>query len=512
VSGRLPFDPKKMAAARGDAGAGGEGGTTGAGGAKDGPITVAQLAGLLEQAVSRVARPLKVLGEVSNFTDRTHWYFSLKDADAVVSCVMFKSSAVRAGFVPTVGQQVVVGGYCEYYRPQGRVTFRCDSIEPVGAGALELALRKLIEEVRGLGWLDASRKRALPFFPRRIAVVTSRTGAALQDVLNTVQRRCPGIEVCLVDTIVQGADAAPRVAGAINWVSANAERLGIDVVIVTRGGGSMEDLWAFNDRAVAEAIVRCAVPVAAAIGHESDTTLAELVADERCATPTQAAMRCTPDREELREQVGALADRLRQGMSAELRRARERAINEARHLVAAVRQAGAAAGTRVERLSARLETHKPAAVYERRRARLDEAERALTRVLRERVAGIDLDERQAGLDAALAGLVRRSAERLEGARRQLELVGPQSVLSRGYSVTFGPDGKAIRSAGAVRGGDGLVTRLADGRVESVVRGEGVADPVPRATPMPAVNVPSARPTRRGRRGRGMAEDGPGLFG
>lgn len=471
-----------------------------------GPLTVAQLAGLVEQAVAKLPRALRVVGEVSNFTDRTHWYFSLKDAEAVVSCVMFQSAARRAGFTPAVGQQVVVTGSCEFYRPQGRLTFRVEAIEPVGAGALELALRKLIEECRALGWLDVSRKRELPSFPRGIAVVTSRTGAALQDVLDTVRRRCPGIPVSLVDTIVQGPEAAPRVAAAIRWVSANAARLGIDVLIVTRGGGSMEDLWAFNDRAVAEAIVGCSVPVAAAIGHESDTTLAELVADERCATPTQAAMRCTPDRAELLEQVDALADRLRQSVQAEARRLRERAVSVGRHLVLSARQRVADAARRLDRGSARLESHKPAAVYERRRARLAEAERLLHKAVARRLAAIDLAAPARDLDAALVAATKSAGARLTLAQRTLELIGPQSVLARGYSVTFGPDGQVLRSAAGVHAGQPLTTRLADGRVESIVRGEGVADPVPEATPMPA-----ARPVRVRRRGP-RRDDGPGLFG
>lgn len=445
-----------------------------------GALTVSQAAAMIDGAIrTGVPGAIRIVGEVSNFTDRTHWYFAVKDAECVLSCIMFGARARAAGFTPAAGQQVVITARAEFYKPQGRVTLNVERIEPVGVGALELQLKRLIEDVRALGWLDPERKRPLPRFPRRIAVVTSKTGAALQDVINTALRRCPAVELCFIDTLVQGAGAAPLVAAAINWVSDAATRLGIEAVIVTRGGGSMEDLWAFNERVVAEAIVKCAVPVVAAIGHETDTTVAELVADERCATPTQAAMRLTPDRASLLEQVEMVTGRL-SGAAAGLARERRRHGREvARHLLMQMRERVSTAARRIGALGTRLERVKPAAVYERRRARLDAA------ALR--------------LSAAVLGLARRERERLTGFDRQLNLVGPQAVLARGYSVTIKADGGVVREPTDVRAGDELITRLAEGSVKSVVKGS-VPDALPAQRRIGAVRRPG--PAR---------DDGPGLF-
>lgn len=509
--GRLPFDPAKMSAA-----------TPAAPKPPDtapGTLRVAQVAAILESALrDHVPRGLRVVGEVSNFTDRTHWYFNLKDADAVVSCVMFQFAARKAGFTPATGQEVVVTGNVEFYKPQGKVTFRVEKIEPVGAGALELAYRKLVEEIRALGWMDIARKRPLPAFPRRVAVITSRTGAALQDVLDTLKRRCPAVEVCLLDTLVQGPAAAPAIATAINWLSANAATLAIDTLIVTRGGGSMEDLWAFNDRAVAQAIVNCSIPVAAAIGHEIDTTIAELVADERCATPTQAAMRCSPDRAALTEQLEATAARLDQSLRVESRRARERYSAASRGLLSTARAIVSTSARRLESLAGRLEAHRPAAVYERRRARVDQSADRLAAALRRRLDRLDLHRLALDLQLAASTALRSAIDRAAAAQRQLELVGPRSVLDRGYSVTLRPDGRAVRAPADVQPGDQLITRLADGAIRSTVRPDkphpdSAGDPshtstapIPKPTPMPLV-PPRSRPPRRP-----QPDTGPGLFG
>jgi len=483
---RLPFDPAKMAVARkgasGNAPAGGTGPASGtasspaaaAASAAAGAMSVSQLAAVIDEAVKdHIARPLRVVGEVSNFTDRTHWYFSMKDAGATISCVMFQFSAKKAGFTPAVGSEVVVTGFVDYYAPQGRISLRVEKIEPVGAGALELEFRRLCEELRGLGYFAPERKRPLPAFAARIAVVTSRTGAALQDVIDTCRRRSPHIEVCLIDVLVQGAAAAPAVAAAVEWVSANAARLEIDTLIVTRGGGSMEDLWAFNDRRVAEAIVRCSIPVAAAIGHETDTTIAELVADVRCATPTQAAMRATPDAAAVREQIDVARRRLSAGLLGTVTRSRQRLVSEARALGSAVRGAVSGRSRRVEQCSARLEQFKPAAVYEKRRAAVMLAGSRLHAAVARRVREareVDAASAADRLEGSLAQRVRADRERHVSLDRQIELVGPSSVLARGYSVTFGPDGTALRRAEDARPGQVISTKLAEGTVASTVNG------------------------------------------
>ncbi|MGD9790772.1 MAG: exodeoxyribonuclease VII large subunit [Phycisphaerales bacterium] len=469
---------------------------------KGSPLSVSQLSARIDTALSTgIPGTISVVGEVSNFTDRTHWYFGLKDADAVVSCVMFQSAARKAKIRPGDGQSIVARGRVEFYAKSGRVSFIVDSIEPVGVGALELAFRKLCEEIRALGWFADERKRALPAFPRKIGVVTSRTGAALQDVLDTMRRRCPAVGVVLADVRVQGEGSAGEVARAIATLGARHRALGVDAILVTRGGGSMEDLWAFNEKVVAEAIVRSPIPVVAAIGHETDTTIAELVADVRAATPTQAAMRLTPDREDLARQADSMRRRLhgacaratriyaerlrglerRPGIArpeTSLAMARERMLTAVDSLGDAVQEAMTEAGRNAEGMATRLRLNRPSArlamlasSVERSRLRLEGAWDGVP--LRARLESA-MDRLRQVVQSRVVG----QRKDVESAERTLEAVGPAEVLRRGFSVTLGADGRAIRSVGAVTPGDRLTTVVADGRVESVVDGSAKG-PTPR---------------------------------
>ncbi len=462
------------------------------------PITVSQLALLINRALrDQLTTGLKVVGEVGQFRERTHWYFDVKDAGALISCVMFASSARRAGFVPSVGQQVLLTGRVEFYDKGGRTQFMVDRIEPIGAGALDLAFRRLCEELRAMGWFEEGRKRALPMLPRRVAVVTSRGAAALQDVLDTARRRAPGVPIGLVDVRVQGEGAAEQVAAAVRGLSAAHERLGVDVVLVTRGGGSMEDLWAFNERIVAEAIVACPIPVVAAIGHETDTTIAELVADVRGATPTQAAMRIFPDSGALRRQLRSMGERLGLQVSRQVRidrerlrglarhplmsdpgtlidRGRERLTSDVRHMVSGVRADLQHRRSRLDRLSARLERHRPASVYAGREAGLRLAMARLESAVAVRLARADVGPAAARLRSAVLGLLERRNGALQSAARGLDLVGPHGVLRRGYSMTLRSDGRAVRSTADVSPGLTVTTRLADGSFDSRVVGDGTA--------------------------------------
>lgn len=446
------------------------------------PLTVTALAARInEKLTAGFPDSVRVLGEISNFTNRTHWYFAIKDAGAVLNCVMFAGRAKGHRFVPANGQSVVVTAKVEVYEPQGKLTLIAEKIEPVGVGALDEAYQRLVAELRTLGWFEAERKRALPVFPRRLAVITSRKGAALADVLNTMARRCPGVEVCLIDCLVQGAAAAPDVTRAVGWVSANAAREGIDALLVTRGGGSIEDLWAFNDRSVAQAVLECSVPVVAAIGHETDTTIVELVADARASTPTQAAMLLTPDRDALRQELLQNGRRLYLTVKRDLVTLREGTESDRRRLVGELRNRLSAGHSTLARLSARLERCRPAAQHARRTAAVDAAASRLNSALRSR-----LREARHGLErqgdravAAERALLAACSQRLASASRQLTLVGPVSVLQRGYSVTYRADGSVVRGPQDVKTGEAMVTRLAEGRIESVV-GKSLAAPLPKA--------------------------------
>ncbi|MFT3685030.1 MAG: exodeoxyribonuclease VII large subunit [Phycisphaerales bacterium] len=392
-----------------------------------------------------------------------------------------RGACAAQGFVPANGQSVVVTAKVEVYEPQGKLTLIAEKIEPVGLGALEEAYRRLVAELRGLGWFEPERKRALPVFPRRVAVITSAKGAALADVRNTMQRRCPGVELCLIDCLVQGGSAAPDVARAVAWVSANAAKEGIEALLVTRGGGSMEDLWAFNERIVAEAVRNCSVPVVAAIGHETDVTIVELVADARASTPTQAAMLLTPDREALRQELTQNGRRLYLTVKRDLTSLREGLDADRRHLVSGTRERLSFAATTVARLSARLERCKPASQHAKRSAAVEVAMGRLHTALRARlrVERQSLDALHERVEAVQRAAFAAAAQRLASAGRQLSLVGPVSVLQRGYSVTYRADGRVVRGPADVKAGEAMVTRLAEGRIESVV-GKSLSAPLPRA--------------------------------
>ncbi len=426
--GRLPFNARRD---RDDAGA-----TPPP--APSRPLPVRALAAMIDDAL-RTGLPAKVIveGEVSGFRERTHWYFDLKDADAVVACVVFASSAAKLKPIGD-GDRVVMHGRVEFYARAGKVSLIATRVEHTGAGEQDAALRALVEEIRALGWLDPERKRRLPAFPSRVAVVTSRSGAALQDVLATLRRRSPMLRVLLADTPVQGAAAPRAIAARIDELSSLAGEAGIDAVIVTRGGGSAEDLAAFNDKGVARAIVECAVPVVAAIGHETDTTIAELVADVRAATPTQAAVLVAPDADAVTEMIemhrsrlsfavsravassagelASVADRLRRGGAAGRVREQVRRLDAATG--GAVRSGAHALAVRqhrLNRLEIRLASARPDRLLARRQA--TQAARLADATARLRAA----------MRARLTGASRRAA----ASARELHAVGPVEVLRRG---------------------------------------------------------------------------------
>ena len=481
MDGYLPFDPDKIKppekpkpARRERARGAGDGG-------KD-ALSVSEVTARIKAVLeSHTDRPLRVVGEVSNFNDRGHWYFSLKDEKDVLSCVMWSSASKKMGFVPERGLSVVATGRLDYYGPQGKLQLYVDRLEPVGAGALELRYQQLVEQLRERGWFDAEAKRELPGFAEHVAVVTSATSAAVADVIKTARQRWAGCKLSVVDVRVQGEGAAGEVAAAIGALSREAEGRGIDAIIVTRGGGSLEDLWAFNEVVVAEAIRACAVPVVAAIGHETDVTIAELVADRRCSTPTQAAMAVVPDGGVEAERVGQIRDRLvggvkRRGEVAKLKLAAIERMEMFRTPAGPIVLRRRDVEHVRQRLVAAMETR-----LGREKVGLAEKERVLATVepggvldrARERVAG--LRER---LVVAGRGAVEKQTGRLEALERQLEAIGPQRVLERGYSLTLDAEGRVVDSVDAVKQGDRVRTRVADGSFESEVTGRQKVDREP----------------------------------
>jgi exodeoxyribonuclease VII large subunit len=442
------------------------------GNGSDSAITVSQLATKIDHAIKGgLPDRFMVLGEISSLSHRTHYYFSLKDEHSVINAVIFASSAKRMSYTPTHGDSVIAKGRVEYYAPSGRISLIVTSMIPVGEGELERQYKQRCDALRAKGWFDPSTKHSLPTFPRRIAAVTSKDSAAIADVINTMGKRCPAIELLVVDVRVQGEQAAPQIAEAIGRLNASTDRLGIDAIILTRGGGSLEDLWAFNELEVAQAIHDSTLPIVAAIGHETDTTIAELVADERCATPTQAAMRLTPDREALNEQLASVLGRLDRTVRSEIRYEQQRlakiagsaSMSDPRHIIdmhrdrlqARVDRMGSAlsrisAGARgnLDRLAIRLARHQPTAVHARREERLVQIHARIGRVMERVIA------------------TRR--EVLGALERELIAIGPAQVLARGFTVTTKPDGALVRSITEISPGEIMVTAFADGKVRSRV--------------------------------------------
>lgn len=447
---------------------------------RDEPLSVGEVAQLIKGALDAgLPTRLRVVGEVSNFSNRTHWFFSLKDATGTLNCVCFASSARRIRSTIANGEQVIATGRIDFYEEAGRVQLYVDAIEPVGAGPLEVQLRKLMEELREAGFFAAEHKRPLPPVPRRIAVVTSRSAAALQDVIDTARRRFPPARLLLYDVRVQGTAAAGEIAAAVRHLSEHGPALGIDAILLTRGGGSIEDLWAFNERIVAEALRECRLPTVAAIGHETDLTVAELVADVRAATPTQAVMALLPEAAALEQQVRATHDRLRRGVQRRLDTANSRLDAVANHPI--FRRPAAvidAASQRLERASSGLRRALTARLP-MARAQLDRAQREahatlVRRIHREARRIDDIDTR---LRTVIDHRLTTARSTLDHLDRTLHAIGPHKVLQRGYTYTLTPDGSLLRDAADARAAGQLTTVFHDGRVNSTV-----TDPHSRSAP------------------------------
>ncbi len=456
-------------------------------------ITVGQLSELIKDTLEQqIPSPLRVIGEVSNLSNRGHWYFSLKDELAVVSCVAWSSSAKKFGFTPCDGDEVVATGHVSHYSPQGRTQLYVTRLEPVGAGALELEFRRLCAELRDAGYFEPDHKIPTPIFPRRIAVITSKESAAVQDVIATAKQRCPAVGLLIVDVRVQGDGAAQQVANAIRWVDSNHVLLGVDAVLVTRGGGSIEDLWAFNERIVADAAFACELPLVAAIGHESDTTVIELVADARCATPTQAAVLLVPAAAELHKQIvhahGRLQTLLQRRIETGqhrlvtiqrneifrrpelvLQRAAQRVDELSHRLRNATRQRLARRRIHIEQLAGRLSALGPGAIVSRQHQRLAVLTDRLERAVRHRIdqrSQIRTLHRE--LFTAHRHVLRHARQRITGFDARLIAADPLLVVQRGFSVTQLPDGSVVRSTGQITPGVRVTTRVADGQFDSVV--------------------------------------------
>ncbi len=379
--------------------------------------------GLLERDPELAA--VWVKGELSNckiYPSSGHMYFTLKDDSAAIAGVMWRSEVQRLRFRPQDGMQVLIWGSIGVYESAGKYQLYAREMEPAGVGALYLQLEELKQKLAAEGVFAAERKRPLPYLPRKVGLVTSPAGAALRDMITVARRRWPGVHLVLAPAAVQGAEAPPSLVAALALI---ARVPGVDVVICGRGGGSLEELWAFNDERVVRAIAACPVPVISAVGHETDTTLSDFAADRRAATPSNAAELAVPEAAALRGLIDGL--RLQLGQALRRRLTVERG--------------------RVGVLLSRATQARPQARVAQGRQRVDELAQRLTLLVRRR-----LDREQGRLQRAAAAL---------------EAMSPLAVLGRGYAIAF-KDGKVVRDAAALAPGDKIRVRLMRGQVETTV--------------------------------------------
>jgi exodeoxyribonuclease VII large subunit len=433
-------------------------------------LSVGQLSRLIKKSIEDTIRTVWVAGEISNLRPAGpsgHLYFTLKDAESQIPCAMWRGMAARLRFEPENGMQVVASGKVDVYLPQGRYQLIVDTLEPRGVGALQLRFEQLKEKLSREGLFAPERKRPLPFLPLKLALVTSPTGAAVQDMLRTLRTRCPLTELYVYPVRVQGEGSALEVAAAIAHL--NLAMPDLDVLIVGRGGGSIEDLWAFNEEPVARAIHASRIPVISAVGHETDTTIADFVADVRALTPTDGAVKAVPRLEDLILALGDHDAKLRRALKsrADLARAQLDALRDGRAL-GRVEEVAAFHAQRLDDLAARLNAGiGQAAGYLRERLDLyrNALQAGLPALTRE--AGRRTTDLEALLKTHAGRILDASKARLSQAAAQLEALSPVAILARGYSITQREsDGRILREAAEVKPGERLVTRLGKGRVVS----------------------------------------------
>jgi exodeoxyribonuclease VII large subunit len=434
-------------------------------------------------SVSRLNREVRVLlerglgviwieGELSNFSQPPsgHWYFTLKDRDAQLRCAMFRTKNTLVGFTPRAGTQVLLRGRISVYEAKGEYQLIAEHLEEAGVGALKREFERLKTRLQAEGLFALERKRALPRFPRRVGVITSPTGAAVRDILHILARRFPPASVLIYPAPVQGAAAVPALVSALKSAAARAE---CDVLILARGGGSLEDLWAFNDERLARAIHACTLPIVSGVGHEIDFTIADFVADARAPTPSAAAELVVPDGRACLEVLERAGQRLLSAVRRELR----------------------ASGGRLGALEGRLQVSHPGVRLQQQAQRLDDLalrlsaavhtqlqrdgrrvaeaharllHRSPRHLLAERCAAHErLDAR---LRMAWSAQHQSAAHRLALAQRALDAVSPLATLSRGFAIVTRADGTLVSDAASVAVGEEIEARLASGVLNARVTG------------------------------------------
>ncbi|WP_313131363.1 exodeoxyribonuclease VII large subunit [Pseudescherichia vulneris] len=439
-------------------------------------FTVSRLNQTVRLLLEREVGQVWISGEISNFTQPAsgHWYFTLKDDTAQVRCAMFRNSNRRVTFRPQHGQQILVRASITLYEPRGEYQIIVESMQPAGEGLLQQKYEQLKAKLAAEGLFDQQSKQPLPSPAHCVGVITSKTGAALHDILHVLKRRDPSLPVVIYPTAVQGEDAPGQIVRAIALANSRKE---CDVLIVGRGGGSLEDLWSFNDERVARAIFASQIPIVSAVGHETDVTIADFVADLRAPTPSAAAEMVSRNQLELLRQLQSGQQRLEMAMDyylanltrrftqlehrlqqqhPQLRLARQQTVLERlrQRMTYAMDNQLKRSGQRQQRMTQRLNQHSPQPRIHRAQNRVQQLEYRLAQLMSARLSA--------------------TRERFGNAMTHLDAVSPLATLARGYSVTTATDGNVLKQTKQVKAGDVLTTRLVDGWVESEVKGVTVA--------------------------------------
>jgi exodeoxyribonuclease VII large subunit len=438
--------------------------------------TVSQVTSLIKTVLeNNLPGRLVVAGQISDWKLHSsgHCYFSLKDEGAVLPCVMWGSNFAKVKFKPENGLAILGTGYIDVYEPQGKYQFYIESMQPAGVGALQLAFEQMVKRLAAEGLFDEAHKKPLPKYPMRIGILTSESGAAVHDIVDSIWNRWPCVKLYFYPVSVQGAEAAGEIAAAIQDVNRRNNKLKLDVLIVGRGGGSLEDLWAFNEEVLVRAIYNSKIPIISAVGHEVDTTIADLVADARASTPTKAGVVAVPDYREVLKQLAAIE----KGLAGEMRAGLE------------------LAGQKLQTVLASSAFKNPLSQIHSRQQHLDDIQTSLTGQVREllgeyrrRLADVyeqvvkiephrllakvtvDLNNLKNRTAAAVKEAMNKARMSLTAQANRLAGLNPKAVLRRGYSITtLQQTGLVIRKAEDVRIGDLLITELAvENLIESKV--------------------------------------------
>lgn len=417
-------------------------------------ISVTELNGIIAGAIKSDARlrDITVTAEISGFKNHLatgHWYFTLKDGESAIGCVMFRQNNLRgAARLPRDGEQVTVRGYVDFFGRDGRVQLYAMELRPAGIGGLWEQFEALKRKLAAEGLFDSGRKRVLPMVPGKVAVVTSASGAALHDILNVSAGRCPSIPIVVVPTLVQGPEAGSEIARAIDIAG---KIPGVEVVIVARGGGSVEDLWCFNDEAVARAVTACSVPVVSGVGHETDISICDLAADVRASTPSNAAEIVFPDRRELKQRVSLVRSEIGRAMVATINR-QELAVRDIQKRLAAL-----SPERQVLLLSDR--SH--------------QSRQRLRQAMGMAIEGKDnrLQMERMRLAHGVSVRLGLAASELQGATQRLRAVSPLGVLDRGFALIYNDSGGMITQASQANKERVLLLRFSDGQVTTERKGQ-----------------------------------------